>query len=283
MFHVVSLEPVDYLAIGHLSVDLTANGPTLGGSVAYAALTARALGLRVGVVTAWGNELPLTALEGIPVVAAPAEHSTTFENIYTDSGRVQYIRHLAPKIDFSLVPEPWRRARIVHIAPLAQEVDPVLPSTFRATLLGLTAQGWLRTWDESGRVAPCEWPQADFALQNCAAAVLSVEDVGHDEEKLEWMAHHSRLLAVTDGALGSRLFWSGDSRRFRPPKVREVDATGAGDIFAAAFFIRLSETRDPWEAARFATNLASYSVTRPGLMGVPTAQEIHTCLMEILH
>jgi sugar/nucleoside kinase (ribokinase family) len=64
--------------------------------------------------------------------------------------------------------------------------------------------------------------------------------------------------------------------------VQEVDATGAGDIFAAAFFVRLYTTHDPWEAARFATLLASYTVTRVGLDGIPTEKEIRECLMEVL-
>ena len=58
--------------------------------------------------------------------------------------------------------------------------------------------------------------------------------------------------------MGARLYWNGDVRRFRPPSVKEVDATGAGDIFAAAFFTRLYITRDPWEAARFATPLSAF-------------------------
>ena len=60
-----------------------------------------------------------------------------------------------------------------------------------------------------------------------------------------------------------------------------MDATGAGDIFATAFFIRLQETRDPWEAARFATQLSARSVTRAGLDGIPTRLEIEECLMEV--
>jgi len=62
-----------------------------------------------------------------------------------------------------------------------------------------------------------------------------------------------------------------------------VDATGAGDIFAAAFFVRLLATRDPWEATRFATLVASGSVTRIGLDGIPTPSEINQCMMEVLH
>ncbi|HEX2989171.1 MAG TPA: carbohydrate kinase family protein, partial [Anaerolineales bacterium] len=90
-------------------------------------------------------------------------------------------------------------------------------------------------------------------------------------------------LAVTEGPAGSVLYWNGDRRRFRAPEVREVDPTGAGDIFAAAFFIRLLNTRDPWEAARFATQLASCSVTRVGLDGIATSREIEECMMEVLH
>jgi sugar/nucleoside kinase (ribokinase family) len=44
----------------------------------------------------------------------------------------------------------------------------------------------------------------------------------------------------------------------------------------------LFRSRDPWAAARFATHLASFSVTRPGLEGIPTADEIQTCLVEVL-
>jgi sugar/nucleoside kinase (ribokinase family) len=88
---------------------------------------------------------------------------------------------------------------------------------------------------------------------------------------------------VTEGPAGAVLFWHGDRRRFRAPKMKEVDATGAGDVFAAAFFIRLFSTRDPWEATRFATLVASRSVTRIGLDGIPTPREIEECMMEVLH
>jgi sugar/nucleoside kinase (ribokinase family) len=52
-------------------------------------------------------------------------------------------------------------------------------------------------------------------------------------------------------------------------------------VFAAAFFSRLFTTRDPWEAARFATQLGAISVTRPGLTGIPTAEEIEACMVEV--
>jgi sugar/nucleoside kinase (ribokinase family) len=148
--------------------------------------------------------------------------------------------------------------------------------------VGLTPQGWYRTWDKEGRVSFTEWPEASFVLQNANAAVISIEDVRGDERLIEDMASSIRVLAVTEGANGARLYWNGDLRRFRPPKMVEVDPTGAGDIFAAAFFIRLNATRDPWEAARFATHLAAYSVQRVGLDGIPRPEEIEMVMTEII-
>jgi len=278
----VLLEPVDYLVIGHVAHDLTPSGPRLGGTVSFAALTARSLGLRVGVVTAAGAETSLEPLKDIPVISIESPQSTTFENIYTKNGRVQYLRAQASRIDFNNVPEIWRRTPIIHLGPLANEMDSILPKGFSPTLLGITPQGWMRQWDAEGRVSPSAWSNAEAALRQADAVVMSREDVGGDDELIENMAHQTRVLAVTEGAAGSVLYWHGDRRRFRAQQVEEVDATGAGDIFGVAFFVRLFSTHDPWEAARFATLLATHTVTRVGLDGIPTAAEIQESTTEVL-
>lgn len=282
MLNLVSPETVDYLVMGHVAHDLTPEGPRLGGTVSYSALTARALGLRVGIVTSVGPETSLESLKDIPILSIESPQSTTFENIYTKQGRLQYLRAQARQIDFNLVPETWRRASIIHLGPLANEIEPILPQGFSPTLLGITPQGWMRKWDAEGRVSPAEWTNPESSLAQAGAVVISREDVGGNDEVIEHMAHQTRVLAVTEGAAGAVLYWNGDRRRFRAPEMQEVDATGAGDVFATAFFVRLFKTRDPWEATRFATLIASRSVTRIGLAGIPTAQEIEACTMEIL-
>jgi sugar/nucleoside kinase (ribokinase family) len=278
----VPLEPVDYLVIGHIAHDLSPDGTRLGGTAAYSALTARALGLRVGVVTASAPDTSIESLNGILVFSIESTRNTTFENIYTPEGRVQYLRAQATRIDFHNIPETWRNASIIHLGPIANEMDTVLPKGFSPSLLGITPQGWMRQWDTEGLVSTGEWRNADSALTRAGAVVLSREDIRENEELIEYMAHQTRVLVVTEGAAGCVLYWNGDRRRFRAPEVKEVDATGAGDIYATAFFIRLFNTRDPWEAARFATLIASNSVTRVGLAGVPTLQEIEQCMMQVL-
>jgi sugar/nucleoside kinase (ribokinase family) len=282
MQNIVPLNPVDYLVIGHLSCDLTPDGPRLGGTATYAALMGRALGLRVGVVTAWGGEISLDVLDGIQVRSMAVEHSTSFENVYTPQGRHQIIHHIAPDILYENIPQIWRKAAIVHIGPIAGEGKSLTDAGFPSSMIGLTPQGWLRAWNGDGRVHIGTWPEALQALPKVSAAVLSIEDVGGDEEQIEAMSIKCRVLAVTEGAAGARLYWNGDLRRFQALPVKEVDPTGAGDIFAAAFFWRLSVTNDPWVAAKFASRLSSFSVTRQGLEGIPTREEIQSCLVEIM-
>jgi sugar/nucleoside kinase (ribokinase family) len=282
MFELVPLQPVDYLAIGHVAVDLMPEGNQLGGSVTYAALTARALGLRVGIVTSTATDASLQALDGIHIVTVPAEFSTTFENVKTENGRKQTLHHRAAQITLDHIPQEWRNTPIIHLAPIAQELDSRLPGHLSISFLGITPQGWMRAWDGNGQVTACAWENSEQALRYAGAVVMSVEDINRDLELVESMAHQTRVLCLTEGELGSVLHWNGDRRRFRAPVVNETDATGAGDIFAAAFFTRLHSTRDPWEAARFATNLAAYSVTRAGINGIPTQKEIENCLMEVL-
>lgn len=282
MFSLAPLEPIDYLVIGHITRDLTPTGPRLGGTAAYAALTAHAAGLRVGIVTSWAAEVPLGPLRQIPIISYPTEHSTTFENIYTPHGRIQILHNLAAPLDYHLIPEPWREPSIVHLGPVAREVEPALVRHFPKALIGLTPQGWLRHWDSTGRVSSADWPESTFVLGNAGAAVLSVEDLGGDENQIEEFASASRVLVITEGSAGARVYWNGDVRRFRPPVVTEVEATGAGDIFAASYFIRYLHTRDPWEAARFANQIAANSVTRCGLDSIPTPAEVQESLLEVL-
>lgn len=281
MLPLTSLQPVDYLVIGHLTRDLNPQGWRLGGTATYASLTARALGLRVGVVTSWAADLPDNPLGGIPIASFPAEQTTTFENFLTPQGRVQHLYTVASSLDFYMVPEPWRSASIVHLGPVAQEVEPSLVRSFASALIGVTPQGWLRTWDKDGHVRSTEWPEAAFVLERAGAAVISIDDVEGDEARIEELAASCRILAVTEGENGARLYWNGDVRRFHVPEVELVDATGAGDVFAAAFFTRLYTTRDPWEAARFATQISALSVTREGLDGIPTPSEIQDCMVQV--
>lgn len=283
MFDNSIIKPVDYLVIGHITRDITPLGEIPGGTVLYSALTARALGLRVGVVTTCSKDYSLPEYEGITFFAIPSEETTTFENIYTPEGRIQVIHEVADTIHQSVVPDIWRNTPIIHLAPVAREVDPTLPRAFPESLICITPQGFMRQWDSTGRVTLSEWPECSFVLEHSTAAVLSIEDINGDENRIDEMLRSIRILVVTEGVEGARVYWNGDVRRFTPPSVIEIDSTGAGDIFAASFFSKYNTTRDPWEAARFATLLAAGSVTRRGMESIPTPEEVDSAGIEILN
>lgn len=262
----------DYLVVGHVTCDLVPGGFRVGGTATYAAMTARALGCRVAVLTSAGDDLPLdTTFAGIDVHVVPAARSTTFENVYRDGYRVQFIRATAARLTARDLPEAWREARIVHLGPLDQEVDPGLVDAFpESAFIGVTPQGWLRRWDRDGRVSAQPWAEAARILRRADAMVLSREDVGNNEEELRRYLSLARLAAVTQSWQGAILYHGGKSVVFPAYNVPEVDPTGAGDVFAAAFFISLAETGNPEEAARFANAAASFAVEGEGYSTVAT-------------
>jgi sugar/nucleoside kinase (ribokinase family) len=275
-------EPVDYLLIGHVTQDLTAQGPTLGGTATYAALTAKAFNLRVGVVTSCRQDLALEELNGIHVYGKGSRETSTFINTYTPAGRIQHVKSTADPLSLADVPTAWRNASIVHLGPVLHEIEMDLVGAFSRSMVGLTPQGWLREWNAEGLINACAWSDAARILSKAQAAVISVEDVHGNEEVILEFAQQIPILVVTEGAAGARVFWNGDQRTFRPPEAVEVDPVGAGDIFAASFFIRYQSTHDAWEAARFANLLASKSVTRKNLTGIPTGEEIKQSMAEII-
>jgi len=274
--------PVDYLVIGHITQDITPNGKVLGGTVTYAGLTALAMGLRVGMVTSVSPDVDLTPLKGINLHIVPSTRTTLFENIQTPQGRVQTLHSRAAIISSDHIPPHWKSCPIVHFGPVAQEIDPGVFNLFDKSLIGVTPQGWLRAWDENGSVYFRSIPGIYDLYKKSSCVVISIEDVQRQENLIEDMANHLPILVVTEAAAGCRVYWNGDVRRFRPPQVDELDSTGAGDIFAAAFFFRLAKTRDPWLAAEFATKIAARSVTRRLIDSPPTPQEVLENMVEII-
>ncbi|MRR29588.1 ribokinase [bacterium] len=282
MSELTNLQPIDYLMIGHITQDLTPQGPALGGTASYAALTAVSFGLRVGIVTSCRADLNLDIFDGITILRKDAEQNSTFINTHTPAGRIQHIKGVAETINLADIPAAWRDAPVVHLGPIVHEIANDIADAFPNAIIGVTPQGWLRVWDKDGLVSYKRWEDASQVLNHASVVIMSIEDVQGDEDVVSEFAGLVPVLVVTEGAAGCRVYWNGDLRNFRPPQVNEVDPVGAGDIFATSFFIRYQATRDPWESARFATLLAANSVTRKTLAGVPTKEEVNQFMTEII-
>ncbi|MEE8391742.1 MAG: PfkB family carbohydrate kinase [Anaerolineae bacterium] len=272
-----SIIELDYLVIGHVTRDLVNGAFAVGGTVSYSARTALALGCRVGIVTSASPDLDLSrVLDGALIACSPASTTTTFKNVYTSTGRQQMLHSVADPLVPEMVPPHWRTG-IVHVGPVTGECDPALADAFGDIFVGVTPQGWMRRWDQAGRVSSCLWEEAEPWLARADAVVLSDEDVCNDESLVAQYASQTRLLVVTHGTTGCTVYTQGQTRSFSAPSVHEVDPTGAGDIFAAAFFVALRRCGDPWTAAHFANSIAAGSVTRTGLDSTPRPDEVTHC------
>ena len=257
---------IDFLVVGHVSQDITPNGPVAGGTVTYSGRVAQALGCRTAVVTSAADDFDRKAIfPDIEVLILPSRETTTFENRYSASGREQKIHSTAATITADKIPAAWRRARIVHLGPIANEIEPGLADVFSNSMIGLTPQGWYRRWKPDGTVYINDWPQAQEVLKLAAVVIVSAEDLP-DLSLIDKFQEWCPLVILTQRSGGCVVYFRGKTRHITAPKVEEINPTGAGDIFAAAFMIRLNQTRgNPWEAADFANQVAAVSVTKNGL------------------
>ncbi len=284
---------LDFLSIGHVTRDVRPDGSfSPGGTVTFAAVTAYHLGLVAGVVTCADAELAATLPDLLPPVALhirPSAQTTTFANQYHDGFRTQYLYAKADDLQSTDIPTNWLDAGIVLFGPLAQELhaDIVLGFPRRpGTILAATPQGWLRRWDSNGRVWPTPWQDAERVLPTLDVLVLSHDDLlpfanGQRREADALLEHWSTLvplLVATDGRHGATLFKGGKIQHFPAYPIQEVDPTGAGDVFAAAFLTHLYRHSSPEQAVDFANRVAAFSITQPGIKGIPTLAMVEEAL-----
>ena len=268
---------IDVLLIGQMTVDLSPGARALGGTVAYAAPTYTAFGHRVGIVTSAAADEPLLRQlrKHGELIVVPSEQSLTYENVYSASGRRQYVRATANPISVSDVPDEWMSAQYVHLGPLAGEIDPQeMARSFPDATIMLTLQGLMRRWDDGGLVKFRRWFD-EAALKLIDIVVYSEEDVHQFPQLTDEIRRAGNHVVVTNGRSGGTHYHCGKSNRYRSITVEAYDLTGAGDVFAAALLGSLPGVGgDVASAARLAGKLAAYSVTRSGLASAPKAAEI---------
>ncbi len=274
----------DYLLIGHATADLTPAGRLLGGTVSYAARVIHSFGLKAGILTSTAPNEPLLdqLLPFVSEIAVlPAQNTSTFENIYNPSGRIQYLRAVASKITPADIPTHWLNAPLVHLAPLTDEVDPSIAHQFKNATVMLTLQGWLRKWDSDGRVRFKRWFDVDI-LKDIDIVVFSEEDVAEAPELEQEFAGAVHHLFVTRAEKGGTYYHDGQPTDYTTLQVELVHPTGAGDVFAAGLLSSLHVLHGDYLAAtQVAARLAAISVTRMGLESAPTAVEVQAALIEV--
>ena len=273
----------DFVVVGHVTLDRLGDTIQPGGAALYAAVAAHRLGLSVGILTSHADDFPLELIPSqIEVVTVPAEATTTFVYEAGAVPRTMSVSALARTLGSADVPEDWIDASLVLLAPVAGEIDPLLATAFTGPTLAAAAQGWLRAIEPAGAVTSALWEPPEFLLGRLQAIFLSTEDVaGQEEEAIAWF-ERVPIGVLTAGRLGALLFVNGERYEIAPRPTQEVDATGAGDVFAAHFLIHYQHGGDAWDAAAAASCAASLSVEAAGTDGLPDLTRLDAALRDHL-
>ncbi|MEJ7837193.1 MAG: PfkB family carbohydrate kinase [Thermomicrobiales bacterium] len=287
----------DYLVVGHICADLQSDGSVvLGGTALYSAITAARLGARVAVLTrgVYGAEvagMTIPSIESalseeiaskISIVVQQAEIPTTFINVYKADRRVQTLPHWAGPIDLRGLPPHWRNANVVHLGPIADEVDPRQASGLTSQFVGATPQGWMRDWPrgKGGPVKniPLRLPAELLSRLDCV--IVSIEEISQSRDVVEKVGAR-RLGVVTMDRNGARIIAGGKTVELGGYKVKVKDATGAGDVFAAGFFMKASDrTISAETAGKFANAVAALSLQEVGSIDIPTVAQVEKLLAD---
>ena len=281
----------DYLVIGHITADIQPDGScVLGGTALYSAITAAHLGARVAVLTrgVFGREvvgLQVPSLEPylterISIVVQEAETPTAFVNEYHGTHRVQMMPHWAGPIDLNGLPPHWRNARLVHLGPVADEIDPRACTGLTTQFLGATPQGWMRQWPRAagGRVThmPLKLPGA--LIERLDSVIVSDEEIAYTREVVNRVGDR-RMSVMTRGPEGALVIANGEKIDIPGYNVKVADLTGAGDVFAAAFFLKASDrTVSARKAGEYANAVAALSIREVGAHGIPSRAQIEKLL-----
>jgi 1D-myo-inositol 3-kinase len=289
----------DYTTVGHVTIDVLEDGSRqAGGAAFYSALQAARLGLRAQIVTR-GVEREIEDMLApyraeLHLSIQPARHTTTLHTTGSGSERVQRVLAWAGPIREDLAVD----TTILHLAPVARES----PASWRgqAAFVGLTPQGLVREWGQPrsavwGRGGLGEPRQpvrgrgqaqgqiriaaptgaakrpAMLAAQQCDAVVVSQQERASCAALIEQASAAGALVAVTAGEQPTTIIRArrrGEVQVQVPAVELPRDDLGAGDVFAAAFFVSLSRGRDALEAARFANAAAAVRVGGVGAQAI---------------
>ncbi len=252
------------VVVGNLSRDVIEGGARPGGGPIHAARALRLLGARAMIATKSAIDdrdalLPALQAFGLPVRWHGGASTATFAFEYVGDVR---------KMEVAALGDPWtpddvhgwaapalEKAEWVHVAPLAR-------SDFSAETLAALAHGRRLLLDAQGLVrAPTTGPLVlDAAYDPAVLEHLTVLKLAEEEARVvldDFSEASVRRLGVPEvlltlGSRGSIVFADGKVERV-PARAVDVDPTGAGDGFSAAYIDARARGYSPVGAARRAT------------------------------
>lgn len=299
---------IDLVVIGGCTVDtvITPAGdrraPQPGGSAIYAAVGARVWSLRPGVVALEGTGMPagwrdplsglgidLEGLIPVPLPAPAAEFlyrpdGSRLQRPWSPQGGGALVPHVPSSTGEPIrripirrdhIPERYREARGVHLAPLRYAIQ--------LGLLEELSAGRILTLDPYPFVmAECSDPELRALLRPLTAFLPSREEVAVrfsgdplDEAARKLRSLGAAAVVIKQGQAGASVYDFVRDRRYVVPAVPVAgkDPTGAGDAFCGGFLAGFLQESDTLHAAICGAVAASFVVEDFGFRGVLDVRE----------
>lgn len=265
----------------------------LGGKGANQAVAASRLGARVSLVGAvgddeWGRAVRgALASEGIDLT-----HLQSIPGAHTGVGLVTVVPGgentvvVAPGADLRVAPEDIERASgaIADADVLLVQGELPLETTRHAMELARNSNTVVLYHAAPAQPLPEGYlALVDILVANRAEAAELVGDAAREilpaglARRLTCLGPERVVLTLSEE--GALHFNGEELEHSEPFAVESVDATGAGDAFAAALAVRRSQGARLKDAVRFACAAGALATTRPGAApGLPTQDEVEALL-----
>ncbi|MDD2709155.1 MAG: carbohydrate kinase family protein [Verrucomicrobiae bacterium] len=294
---------MNLVVIGHLLKerivfpDKKEIGPILGSPAAYGSVAAACLGMKTGLITRIGKDMPEKLVDilrqaGVDTAGIRVGEKTTSNLLIYESQERKRLEFLQRAEDLVAgdVPESYLGAEMFLIAPINDEIDRSLVADLRrrnkAMSVELSGFGGASTSKEcrmsreerlgrlkelAGQVKIIKGGEEDFKC-------LFGEGVDVEQKARQFLGWGAEICLVTLGSKGALVAAQGDAaregfpgcggelrvERVAPFHVKAIDCTGAGDVWHAGFLHEYLKTKNLKRAASFACALSSILIERTG-------------------
>ena len=270
------LKEISYVCIGHVCHDIVSDGVILGGTASYASIVGTRLGMKSGVVTSYAKNFEFSKRfeeYDIGLWVQESAETTSFRNIYENGNRTQFMPSRADTIRPETLPQFESCLQAVQLCLIADEIDhDLLDSLPSDVVVGATIQGWLRNIDSNGLVS-AKMPDLQL-FEHIELVFMSDDDIREVPQLLEQIIDIVPIVILTRGKHGADVYENGVKRTFPSFPSKEVDPTGAGDVFSTAFIISYSHNPNIARACSFAHCAASLSIEGIGVQSIPSRDQV---------
>ncbi len=260
---------------------------SLGGPPIYAGLTAKNMGGNISFLTKYGKDIPekylLWLIQNqikIPDDSCSLEYPTTrFQIIQNKKSRK--LKLLAKCENIENIRDDLNGDAFI-VSPVAGEIDINILDKLKELYktIYLDPQGFIRRFNPDGS---CFFEKIDQKILN------NIDILKMDEQEAYYITGSKdpikalqktfdseiKVSIFTRGSKGILLLCS--KGLFEIPvikKIKIVDLTGIGDIFAGAFTFTYLQDNDPVWAATMATAAASMGINKIGILKIPKSNLI---------